>query len=50
LKLQVNTDSHSPARYRINGPLSNMPEFYDAFGCEEGDGMVNPTNTRVTIW
>ena len=29
---------------------SNMPEFYDAFGCEEGDGMVNPTNTRVTIW
>ena len=50
LKLQVNTDPHAPARYRINGPTANMPEFYEAFGCEDGDGMVNPTNTRVTIW
>jgi putative endopeptidase len=50
IKLQVNTDPHSPAHYRVNGPLSNMPEFYEAFGCEDDDKMVNPINTRVTIW
>jgi len=50
LQLQINTDPHAPARFRINGPVANMPEFYKAFGCEEGDGMVNPTSTRVTIW
>ena len=49
-KLLVNTDSHAPKRYRVNGPLSNMPEFFKAFGCETEDEMVNPLETRVTIW
>lgn len=50
LKLQVNTDPHSPAMFRINGPLANMPEFAAAFGCEEGDPMALPADQRAEIW
>lgn len=50
LKLQINTDPHSPAHYRGNGPLVNMPEFQEAFGCKEGDNMVAPPEKRVKIW
>ncbi len=50
LKLQVNTDPHSPSKYRVMGPLANMPEFAQAFHCKEGDPMVAPAATRVTIW
>ena len=50
LKLQVNTDPHSPARFRTLGPLANMPEFAAAFGCEEGDAMVRPAGVRAEIW
>jgi putative endopeptidase len=50
LKLQVNTDPHAPAHYRIDGPLANMPEFHKAFGCEGDATMVSPATTRVTIW
>jgi putative endopeptidase len=48
--LQIRTDPHSPGRYRVNGPLSNMPEFAKAFGCKEGDPMVRPDNMRAKIW
>jgi putative endopeptidase len=47
---QVKSDVHSPAKYRINGPLSNMPEFYSAFGIREGDPMWRPDSLRVKIW
>ena len=50
LKLQVNTDPHSPSKFRVMGPLANMPEFAQAFHCKEGDPMVAPAATRVTIW
>jgi len=50
LRVQVNTDPHSPARFRTNGPVSNMPEFADAFGCQVGDPMVRPDSVRVRIW
>jgi putative endopeptidase len=50
LELQVNTDPHSPSKFRVMGPLANMPEFAAAFGCKEGDPMVAPTATRATIW
>ena len=50
LKLQVNTDPHSPANFRVIGPLSNMDSFARAFGCKDGDAMVSPVATRVGIW
>jgi putative endopeptidase len=38
--VQVKGDPHSPARFRVNGPMSNMPQFAKAFGCKEGQKMV----------
>jgi putative endopeptidase len=50
LRLQVNTDPHSPAKYRVNGPLSNLEDFYAAFEIPEGAPMRRPANERVMIW
>ncbi len=50
LRLQVQTDPHSPSPFRVNGPLSNMPEFAKAFGCKSGDPMVRADNLRARIW
>jgi putative endopeptidase len=50
LRLQIRTDPHSPGRFRVNGPLSNMPEFAKAFGCKEGDPMVRSASIRARIW
>jgi putative endopeptidase len=50
LKAQVNRDPHSPGKWRVNGPLSNMPEFKAAWGCKEGDLMVRPDSLRARIW
>jgi putative endopeptidase len=49
-RLLVNTDPHSPGRWRTNGPLSNMPEFAQAYGCKPGDPMVRPDSVRATLW
>ena len=49
-KAQVNTDPHAPAKWRVNGPLSNMPEFKAAWGCKDGDPMVRPDALRARIW
>jgi predicted metalloendopeptidase len=48
VRQQVLTDPHSPPRWRVNGPVSNMTEFRDAFGCEAGDAMVR--SEQITIW
>ncbi len=50
LRTQINTDPHSPGMYRANGPITNMPEFYEAFGVKEGDSMWKPETERVKIW
>ncbi len=47
---QVLTDPHSPARYRVIGPMSNMPEFAQAWNCTAGDAMVRQDSLRVEIW
>lgn len=50
LKLRLTTDVHAPAKFRVNGPLSNMDSFQEAFGCKAGDPMVAPQEIRVDIW
>jgi putative endopeptidase len=47
---QVRIDVHSPAQYRVNGPLSNIPEFYKAFNVKQGNFMYRPDSLRVVIW
>ena len=49
-KLQVNTDPHSPGKFRTNGPLANMAEFAAAFACEAGDPMVQVAELSADIW
>jgi predicted metalloendopeptidase len=41
---------YAPARYRANGPVSNMPEFYEAFGVKPGDKLYRREEERVRIW
>ena len=50
LKLRLNTDPHSPAQYRVNGPLSDLTEFQKAFNIPDGSPMVRPADKRVNIW
>lgn len=50
LRLLVNTDPHSPAKFRVNGPLSNSPAFAAAFGISEGSPMVRDGEKRAHIW
>lgn len=49
-KTQVLTDPHSPSMFRVNGPLSNMPEFYAAFNVKKGDKLFRPPKERAKIW
>jgi putative endopeptidase len=50
LRRQLLTDPHAPGMWRVNGPLSNMPEFAAAFSCHAGDAMVRPDSLRAQIW
>ena len=44
------TDSHAPGIFRANGPLTNMPEFYQAFGVKAGDKMYVEPEKRIRVW
>ena len=46
-RLQVQTDPHSPARFRVNGVVQNMPEFQKAFSCKASQPMVSENACRA---
>jgi putative endopeptidase len=50
LRTQVQTDPHSPAQYRANGPLVNVDAIHEAFVINEGDRMFVAPEDRVRIW
>ena len=50
LRLRATVDPHSPARYRINGVVANMPEFARAFGCKAGQPMTKPPEKVCKVW
>ena len=47
-RMQVTTDSHSPARFRVLGAVTNNPSFAHAFACEPGEPMA--PKERCTVW
>jgi len=47
---QIRSNEHSPAKFRVIGPLTDMPEFFATFGIKAGDPMWRPENERVKIW
>lgn len=50
LRNQVGTDPHSPAKYRVNGVVRNIPEFYTAFNVKPSDSLYLAPEKRVKIW
>ena len=50
MRMLVNTNPHSPAIWRVNGPLMNFVPFYAAFNIKEGDKMYKNDSTRIKIW
>lgn len=47
---QVTVDPHSPGMFRVIGPMSNMVEFKEAFGCQPGSMMELPDSLHSVIW
>jgi putative endopeptidase len=50
LARRIMTDVHSPPFLRINGPMTNLKDFYEAFGVKEGNKLYRPESERVKIW
>ena len=44
------SDVHSPAKWRVNGPLSNIPDFHAAFGVKPGQPMWRAAEQQVRVW
>ncbi len=50
LRSQVLSDVHSPAKFRVNGPFSDVDAFYETFNIKPGNKMYLPDSARVRIW
>ncbi len=46
----MQSDPHPVAKFRVNGPLSNLTEFQQAFSCKPGTAMVRPPDKRCEVW
>ena len=49
-RMRASVDPHSPAQWRVDGPLSNLPEFASAYQCKDGQGMVRPKDRQCVVW
>ena len=49
-RTMVQGDPHPIGKFRVIGPLSNLPEFQKAFACPAGAPMVRPAATRCEVW
>lgn len=50
IRNQIASDPHSPAKFRINAVVRNVPEFYEAFKIKPTDSLYLATDKRVKIW
>jgi putative endopeptidase len=50
LRNQIASDPHSPAKFRINGVVRNIPEFYEAFNVKPTESLYLAPEKRVKIW
>ena len=50
LRRHLLSDVHAPPKWRVNGPMSDIPEFYEAFGVKQGQPMYRAPAARVHIW
>ncbi len=50
LRSRLLGDVHSPAKYRVNGIVRNMDEWYKAFDVQPGDKLYVPPDQRVHVW
>jgi putative endopeptidase len=50
LRARLLSDVHAPAKWRVLGPMANIPEFHAAFGVEPGDAMYRAPEKQVDIW
>lgn len=50
MRMRINVDPHSPETFRVNGTVSNMPEFYKAFNVTPKSKLYRPDSIRTTVW
>ena len=50
LKRLIATNPHAPSEYRVLGPLANLDEFREAWGCKPGDAMVRTDSLQAKVW
>jgi putative endopeptidase len=50
LRQRLLSDVHAPPKWRVNGPVSNVAEFYEAFAVKQGQALWRPEAERVRIW
>jgi predicted metalloendopeptidase len=50
LKMRVRVDPHSPEKFRVDVPVSNLQQFYDAFEIKPTDAMYRAPDQRVLVW